>query len=112
MSDQDLEIAEWIESGYGPLDEPVLCYVPATYQGPCAITYLRRGQVHWAIFPCREVAISAAAVAAQYDLGGYSNVSIHVVPAGLEARSYERVEHWLFEGQIEFDEVATAPPVG
>jgi hypothetical protein len=61
--------------------------------------FFSNGEEHWAVFPCREIAITAAAGACRRDVGGYSNVQVHPVSdAPLDAKRYEGATNWLFEG--------------
>jgi hypothetical protein len=101
---QEIASAGWIDGG-GPSDKGACSYVSADHQGPCAMSYFNREQQHWAIFPSREVAITAAAGACRSDVGGYNNVTIHPVgAAAVGTKQYEGATDWLFEGLDVWDE--------
>ncbi|SEC58474.1 Restriction endonuclease [Rhizobiales bacterium GAS191] len=69
------------------------------------MSYFSRGQQHWAIFPSREVAITAATGACRWDVGGYDNVTIHPVgAAAVRTKQYDGAADWLFEGEDVWDE--------
>jgi len=70
----DVDAGDWqVQDGSSEEDLPakVACSnVSADHQGPCAMSYFNREQQHWAIFPSREVAITAAAGRCRSDVGG------------------------------------------
>jgi len=69
------------------------------------MSYFSSGQQHWAIFPSREMAITAASGACRRDVGGYENVAIDPVAAGAEGTNqFDEATDWLFEGEDVWDE--------
>jgi hypothetical protein len=67
------------------------------------MSYFDKHGQHWAIFPNREIAHTAAAGACRWDVGGYDGVTVHPVQAAaMDAKHYQHVTDWLFEGE-DFD---------
>lgn len=101
MTIEDPEIVpEKIESdGRG---EYALAFLPRGYEGPCALRFYDKSGGHWVKFTTRDAAESAASGACRYDVGGYSNVSVHPANAApVDVPLYRSALSWLFEGQLD-----------
>jgi hypothetical protein len=109
---EEKEPFEWIE---GASDGYFRSYVSADHQGPCAMSYFSRRpqQQHWAIFRSREEAMRAASGACAWDVGGYSNVTIHPVSAAVEgAEQFQAATEWLFGSDDVWEEPLQQTGVG
>ena len=81
----------------GPFNNYADSYVPFDHIGPCALYFCGRTGPHWAVFPSREAAITAAVGACRYDVGGYSDVAVYPLEAApSDAENYTSVADWLF----------------
>ena len=85
--------------GGGPFGELFRSFAPTTHRGSSAMLYFSEDKQHWAVFPSRDVAITAAAGACRRDVGGYSNVQVYPVSeAPVDAKQYDGAIDWLVEG--------------
>jgi len=90
--------------------EYALSFLPATYSGVCAMRAYYRTSDFWVKFPSRQIAETAASGTCRQDVGGYSNVSLHIADeAPIEAPLYPSATDWLFEGMLDDYDVELVP---
>ncbi|MGX8287877.1 hypothetical protein [Xanthomonas oryzae] len=73
-------------------------HVPADYTGPCAMKYRGSSATYWAIFPTRADAMTAARMANRHDIGGYSDVAVHLPDlAPKDTEVFNCADDWLMK---------------
>lgn len=90
--------------------EYALSFLPPDYSGICALRAYNRNSGFWVKIASREAAETAASGACRWDVGGYSNVSLHVADeAPIDTPLYESVLDWLFTDVLDEDNVERVP---